>query len=73
MRPWHEETCWQLLSAAVARLKLKVERAYYHGDEATADTAHDDLVSAEWRLRQAETRMGGRTGLPDHQSHEAKK
>lgn len=54
MKHWSEETNWQPLSVAVAALKRKVEAAYYHGQEDEADAAHDDLVRAEWRLRQAE-------------------
>ena len=53
---WSVETDWKRLSDAVAALKRKVEAAYYRCDESEADTAHDDLVSAEWRLRQAERR-----------------
>lgn len=56
MKHWSEETNWQPLSAAVAALKAKVEAAYYRCDDAEAGAAHDDLVSAEWRLRQAERR-----------------
>lgn len=57
MKHWSEETNWQPLSEAVKSLKAKVEAAYYHGDEQTADQAHDDLICAEWRLRQAERRQ----------------
>lgn len=53
---WRESTDWQKLSVAVDRLKRKVEAAYYACDEDTASDAHDDLVSAEWRLRQSERR-----------------
>lgn len=56
MKHWSEETGWQPLSVAVARLKRKVEAAYYYGRDDEADAAHDDLVRAEWRLRQAERR-----------------
>lgn len=56
MKHWSEETNWQPLSEAVAALKRKVEAAYYRCDEETADAAHDDLMGAEWRLRQAERR-----------------
>lgn len=56
MKHWSEETNWKPLSVAVASLKRKVEAAYYACDAATADAAHDDLTSAEWRLRQAERR-----------------
>lgn len=57
MKHWSEETRWQPLSAVVAALKGKVEAAYYRGDEAEADAAHDDLISAEHRLRMAERRQ----------------
>lgn len=57
-RHWSEETRWQPLSEAVSKLKAEVEKAYYECREADADAAHDDLVSAEWRLRQAERRNG---------------
>ena len=53
---WSEETRWQPLSVAVARLKAKVERAYHECRDDDAAQAHDDLTSAEWRLRQAERR-----------------
>lgn len=56
MKHWSEETNWKPLSAVVDGLKRKVEAAYYACDAATADAAHDDLTSAEWRLRQAERR-----------------
>lgn len=54
MRHWTEETNWQPLSAVVSRLKRQVEEAYHYCREQEADEAHDDLVRAEWRLRQAE-------------------
>lgn len=53
---WREETDWQRLSHAVARLKRRVEIAYFQCREGDASAAHDDLVAAEWRLRQAERR-----------------
>lgn len=56
MKHWRDETNWQRLSIAVEALKRRVEEAYYQSDEAAASEAHDDLVSAEWRLRQAERR-----------------
>ena len=54
MKHWSEETQWQPLSVIVDALKRKVEAAYYRSDEAAADAAHDDLLSAEHRLRMAE-------------------
>lgn len=54
MKHWTEETDWKPLASVVDALKRKVEAAYYRCDEAEANAAHDDLVSAEWRLRQSE-------------------
>ena len=58
MKHWSEETKWQPLAAVVAKLKARVDAAIAARDEFTAEAAHDDLVSAEWRLRQAERRRG---------------
>jgi hypothetical protein len=44
------------LEAAVAGLKATVEAAYYRCDDDKAGNAHDELVAAEWRLRQARRR-----------------
>lgn len=51
---WRESTDLHLLRQAVAALKRDVETAYYECREDDADTAHKDLIDAEWRLRQAE-------------------
>ncbi len=56
MKHWSDETNWVPLKLAVMALKTKVERAYYESRDADAGQAHDDLVAAEWRLRQAERR-----------------
>lgn len=56
MKHWSDETRWQPISAAVHRLKRKVEEAYYYCREDEADAAHDELVGAEHRLRMAERR-----------------
>lgn len=56
MKSWRESCDWQHLSNVVAKLKRDVEAAYFQCREADADAAHDDLLSAEWRLRQAERR-----------------
>lgn len=56
MKHWSEETNWVPLKMAVIALKTKVERAYYESRDDDAGQAHDDLVAAEWRLRQAEWR-----------------
>ncbi len=54
MKHWTEETNWKPLSDVVERLKRDVERAYYECRDDDAGELHDDLTSAEWRLRQAE-------------------
>ncbi|WP_128181996.1 hypothetical protein [Paenirhodobacter populi] len=51
---WSDETGFEPISAAVARLKAKVERAYHESREEDAAAAHDDLVSAEHHLRMAQ-------------------
>lgn len=56
VKHWSEETNWVPLKIAVIALKTKVERAYYEARDDDASQAHDDLVTAEWRLRQAERR-----------------
>lgn len=56
MKHWSEETNWERLDAAVARLKAKVNDAIEARDNFAGEAAHDDLVAAEWRLRQAERR-----------------
>lgn len=53
---WREDTDWLRLGDAVAAIKAKVDRAIVERDEAAGAAAHDDLISAEWRLRQAERR-----------------
>jgi hypothetical protein len=42
----------------VAAIKLEVEVAHFNADEEAAAQAHEDLMAAEWRLRQAEARRG---------------
>jgi len=54
MKNWSEDTDWQRLSDVVARLKARVDDAIAARDEFTGETAHHDLICAEWRLRQAE-------------------
>lgn len=56
MRHWSEDTDWERLGAVVSRLKRDVERAYYECRNEDAGRAHEDLIRAEWRLRQAERR-----------------
>lgn len=58
MTGWRESTDWHHLGAVVARLKRDVEAAYHACNEDRAAAAHDDLVSAEWRLRRAMARRG---------------
>lgn len=53
-RHWSNETDFRALGDIVADLKREVERAYYECREDDAAAAHDDLTSAEWRLRAAE-------------------
>lgn len=53
-RHWTEETRWQPLGAVVQRLKRRVDRAIAAGAEFEGGLVHQDLVEAEWRLRQAE-------------------
>lgn len=55
-RHWTEDTNWQRLGDVVARLRAKVNAAITERDEEAGQVAHDDLVRAEWRLRQAERR-----------------
>ena len=54
MKHWTQATDAASLRAAVEVLKQDVERAYWECRDEEAGAAHDDLVSAEWRLRQAE-------------------
>ena len=56
MKHWSEETNWQRLSDVVDRFKAKVNAAIAARDDATGEAAHEDLVAAEWRLRQAKRR-----------------
>lgn len=56
MKHWSEETNWQRLGDVVARLKDKVNAAIAAYDNDAGEAAHEDLVAAEWRLRQAERR-----------------
>ena len=56
---WREDTDWQRLGDVVARLKGDVEAAIEARDESAGAAAHDDLISAEWRLRQAGRRRDG--------------
>lgn len=59
---WRDSTDWQSLGSVVAGLKRRVEAAYHASDADTAGEAHDDLVAAEWRLRQAERRATRESG-----------
>ncbi len=56
MKHWSEDTNWQRLSVVVDRLKELVDAAIAARDDFTGEAAHNDLVAAEWRLRQAERR-----------------
>lgn len=53
---WRESTDRAVVLNAVKSLKRQVERAYYFCQDDRANIAHDDLISAEWRLRQIERR-----------------
>lgn len=53
---------WQAISGLVRRLKRDVERAYYECRDDDAGELHDELTSAEWRMRQAQKRERGRDG-----------
>ena len=55
---WCTSTDPSILGRAVKRLKARVEWAYHFSQEDKASAAHDDLVAAEWRLRQAQRRNG---------------
>ena len=55
-RHWTEDTNWQRLSDVVARLRVQVNAAIAARDNDAGQAAHDDLIRAEWRLRQAERR-----------------
>ena len=59
MQDWRESTDWRRLGDVVADLKRRVEAAYHAADDGAAADAHDDLTSAEWRLRNAEARRRG--------------
>ena len=50
---WREDTDWLRLGDVVAGLRARVERAIADRDETAGAAAHEDLISAEWRLRQA--------------------
>jgi hypothetical protein len=56
MKHWSDETRWQPLADVVATLKARVEAAYTTAHEDDLDAAHDELVTAEHRLRMAERR-----------------
>ena len=55
---WRMSTDWQHIASHVRRLKRELEKAYYEGRSDDADSLHDDLTSAEWRMRQAQKREG---------------
>ena len=71
---WQQETRPQPLSAAVAILKARVETAYHQCRDEDAEAAHEALVSAEWRLRQAEKKEARqRSNAPGDDRHERRK
>jgi hypothetical protein len=52
-KEWAEDTDWLRLGAVVKGIKARVEQAIRDRDEDSGAAAHDDLIRAEWRLRQA--------------------
>jgi len=56
MKHWSEETSFEALGSIAARIKARVEAAYVAGKAEEADTAHEDLVAVEHRMRIAERR-----------------
>lgn len=59
MNNWSASTDRNVLMHSLTDLKHQVERAYYFCRYGETAEAHDDLCSAEWRLRQAERRGRG--------------
>lgn len=57
MKSWRDSTDVAELRAAVVALKLAVEEACFECRDNDASDAHEDLIAAEWRLRQAEKRL----------------
>ena len=58
MTHWRDSTDTRTLRDAVAALKRVVEAAYWDCRDDDAGSAHDDLLTAEWRLRQSERKTG---------------
>lgn len=54
---WRESTDSARLMEVVAWLKLLVQTAYYFSADDLASDAHDDLIIAEWRLRQSQRKL----------------
>lgn len=54
MKHWSEETNWQRLGEIVDRIKARVDDAIARRDDHDGEAAHEDLISAEHRLRMAE-------------------
>lgn len=50
---WRDSCDAEVLKVAVKRLKRSVEVAHFNCQDDVAGDLHDDLTSAEWRLRQA--------------------
>lgn len=53
---WREDTDRLRLAVVAAAYRARVERAIVERDEEAGAAAHTCLISAEWRLRQAERR-----------------
>ena len=56
---WREDTDRLRLAVVAAAYRARVERAIVERDEEAGAEAHTCLISAEWRLRQAERRRHG--------------
>lgn len=54
---WKESTDEYRLIEVVSWLKIIVEAAYYFSADDLASDAHDDLIIAEWRLRQSQRKL----------------
>lgn len=57
---WREDTEPLRLGTVVDRLKYRVDVAIVQRDDEGGGEVHGDLVSAEWRLRQAQRRATAR-------------
>lgn len=51
---WRSATSFEHISAAVSRIKARVDAAIVARDEDAGDDAHADLIDAEHRMRMAQ-------------------